>query len=303
LVTYDSSRWKRVEEDCAASYRWRLKLAHWSLRSVLGFQPTGNARVDAMANTMQDGQDAQHSDTLKVKVPEGMQVSAALGCWTGRPPFGYASVGQVDGTGKRVKRTQKLVAVKEDARTVVRIFTRFAEGATYAAIAQELQAAGVPGPFTRYANLGPRRESSGRWRSCTVRNILGNVVYTGAVVWNGKRVEGAHEAIISPKLWTTVAARLGSGRKQPKQHASNPQPYMLTGLLTCETCGGALVGGGGAHKGGSDPHKYQVYVCPASGKREVQTCDGRTLSVNQRWLEGTVCEHVGAQIAAARLTR
>jgi len=231
---------------------------------------------------------------LKIKVPEGMRVSVALGCWVGRPPFGYeVPKGQA-------KRTQKLVAVKADARTVVRIFTRYAEGATFAAIAQELQAAGVAGPFTRFKDLGEHRVSSGRWRSCTVRRILQNVAYTGAVVGHGLHVEDAHEAIVDAKLWAAVRARIGSGRKkQPKQHASNPQPYMLTGLLTCATCGGAVVGGGGVDKRLPDPFRYQIYVCPNSSKREAHTCEGRTLGVNQRWLEATVCEHVGAQIAQA----
>jgi DNA invertase Pin-like site-specific DNA recombinase len=288
ILVYDGSRFSRLDSEAVAFYKYRLRRAHWRVSSVTEHDSGDVGMDNTMGAMRQEFGHAAHSRMLKLKVPDGMRASAALGCWTGRPPFGY-----VVPKGQE-RRTQKLVIVTDDARTVVRIFTRYAEGATPASIAAELHAAQVPGPFTRYPTSHPH--ASGKWRACTIRDMLRKEAYLGVVVWNDVRVEGAHEAIIDRKLWNAVQARLS--RKEPRRHTSNPQPYMLTGLLTCETCGGGLVGSGGGHGNASDPYKFRVYSCLRS-KREVRTCEGPTLYVNQRWLEGTVCEHVGAQIAAA----
>ena len=80
------------------------------------------------------------------------------------------------------------------------------------------------------------------------------------------RVEDAHPAIISKREYRKVKKLLGS--RAPKK--ANPKrassPYLLSGLLRCETCGRAM--SAAEAKSG----KYTYYVCNSLLKRGSGTC-------------------------------
>ena len=120
-----------------------------------------------------------------------------------------------------------------------------------------------------------RSPPGGRWTKTTIHRILTNETYTGTLVWGTKakdnappvRVEDAFPAIVSREDFLGVSRILESkapAKIHPRRAAS---PYLLSGIVKCETCGKALT----AHeaKGG----QFAYYVCQSLMKRGSGACD------------------------------
>jgi hypothetical protein len=75
---------------------------------------------------------------------------------------------------------------------------------------------------------------------CHIDRILGNEVYTGALVFGELRKENAHEALVSEETWEAVFRRRGNSRMNAANKAKND--YMLSGMLVCGKCGRTMVG-------------------------------------------------------------
>lgn len=119
--------------------------------------------------------------TILDRLQAGKRAKAQQGGFNGSPiPFGYA----YDGL--------HFTVVDDQAETVRRIFTRYAEGQTMMAIAAALNAEGVP----------TRR--GGRWYQSTIGAILGNVFYTGQIEYQDCLTQGTHPPIISMAAYSIV---------------------------------------------------------------------------------------------------
>ena len=126
--------------------------------------------------------------------------------------------------------------------------------------------------------------------------MLDNEAHTGAVVWgtNAKdgqppvRVENAHPAIISKQEFRRVKKLLGSRapRKVNPRRASSP--YLLSGILKCETCGKAMTAA--EAKSG----KYTYYVCHSLLKRGSGTC--KTPRLNAKNFENIIVGEIRENI-------
>src|SRR5438445_6405660 len=175
ICVYDTSRWGRFEDPGDdRMFRQLLKRLGWDV--VLGDAPaTGNEAADLFVGTGQAIASTEYRRQLRQKVVDNMPRVAAQGFWQGRAPFGYALVEAAGGRRKLVKGSER------DVATVRRIFARFNAGATLQAIAAELNAAKVPGPFDQYPShtwrFETRRAPCGRWTSSAVRSLLGNETY------------------------------------------------------------------------------------------------------------------------------
>ena len=122
--------------------------------------------------------------------------------------------------------------------------------------------------------------------------MLDNEAYTGAVVWGTKakdgappvRVEDAHPAIISKGEFQRVKKLLGSRapkRMNPRRASS---PYLLSGLLRCQTCGKAMTAA--EAKSG----KYTYYVCHSLLKRGGGAC--KTPRLNAKSFEELIVTNI-----------
>lgn len=147
----------------------------------------------------------------------------------------------------------------EQAEIVRQIFTRFAEGGTYRAIAAELNAKAIPSPGSTWARKTRRRAG---WMGSAVRAILKNEIYRGAVHWNtsawvkdpdsGKRQRRARpksewishtdEAlrIVSDELWQRSQRRTRL-QNDERIKAGGKAKYLLSGLLSCADCGAHFI--------------------------------------------------------------
>jgi site-specific DNA recombinase len=156
----------------------------------------------------------------------------ARGIVIGPAPAGYTKPG----------KGQKLVP-NEHAPAIRRAFELRADGASWKVIAQHLTDAGVP------AHTG-----SSVWSLKGASTVIDNEAYLGVARHGTHRNAGAHEPIVTQDIWNRCQARKGSYAPR-----SDTGPKLLTGLLTCGSCGGKLAHGvvGG---------KYGYYRCTNRGK-------------------------------------
>jgi DNA invertase Pin-like site-specific DNA recombinase len=145
-------------------------------------------------------------------------------------PYGYRR--NADPSGAKVDSeldVKALVPDEQAAPVVRRIFALRLDGYKWAAIVAALNEAGVSSP------------RGGRWMHSTVCTLVANEVYTGVVKLGRRRVENAHEALVSRADWqraqsTRTVVRHG-------RYAAG----LAGGLLQCSGCGGPL--GVGGHEG------------------------------------------------------
>jgi DNA invertase Pin-like site-specific DNA recombinase len=74
----------------------------------------------------------------------------------------------------------------------------------------------------------------------TVHTILRNRLYTGWFEWNGKLIQGKHEALVPVELWERVQGVL-DGRFASKAKRGR-HDFAFSGLIACHACGCAVVG-------------------------------------------------------------
>ena len=177
---------------------------------------------------------------------------------TGGKCYGYISVAEdpdsADG-GTTIE------VDSEQAEVVRRIFSRYIEGASYRAIASELNKDGVASPGSNWKRVTRRKHG---WMGSGIRAIVLNVRYTGLIRWNtsewvkdpdtGKRMrrerprsewlEYRDESlrIISNATFERAQQR-GRDRSNPDERlkCGGRPKYLLSGLLKCKECGSNYV--------------------------------------------------------------
>ncbi len=225
--------------------------------------------------------DEFYSENLAQEVARGMREAASRGFWmSAYAPYGYRRVHVQDGAKKRPK-----LDLNPPCDVVVRrIFDMVLQGKSILDVTKTLNAEGIP------------TVNGKKWLKTTVHSMLENETYTGAVVWgiNSKdgappvRVEDAHPAIISKREFHRVKKLLGS--RAPKN--VNPRraysPYLLSGILKCETCGKAMTAS--EAKSG----RYTYYVCQSLLKCGKGACD--TPRLNAKKIEKIIVDELRANI-------
>ncbi|MDQ1205079.1 recombinase family protein [Microbacterium sp. SORGH_AS_0862] len=96
-----------------------------------------------------------------------------------------------------------------------------------------------------------------RWERCTVTSLLDSPIHSGQVTYHGETRPGVHEGLVSPETFERYRAlRIErAGKRAPRAN------YLLSGLLTCGSCGVAMYGQtvrNAAHPGRAD---YIAYRC------------------------------------------
>ena len=152
------------------------------------------------------------------KIRMSMQNRALRGKGLGRPPYGYRN-GE-DGTLEIVKDEFPVVEL------IFRLYTRDRMGMRL--IVQHLNERGIT----------TRR--GGNWNVVSIRDILKNTVYIGTYTRFGLRLPGSHEAIIPRDVFREAQDIVRERR--PLGRVSRPEPYLLSGIAFCESCGNKMMG-------------------------------------------------------------
>ena len=179
------------------------------------------------------------------------------GKWIGGwPVLGY----DVDPQGGR------LVVNPKEAEQVRQIFSIAAEGATLEAVVAQLV---VRGFLTKaWTSKAGKPHLARAFSRMTLRLLLSNVLYKGAVSHKGSIYPGEQERIVDDEVWETVNAQLAlrSTGQQGKVHG--PQLAPLTGLLYCTECGSAMRPTFTTQHG----RRYKYYSCHATRRRTAKPC-------------------------------
>jgi site-specific DNA recombinase len=237
---------------------------------------------------------------------DALRRRAEAGAVTGGRVFGYLNHRNGDGYVHRLIQP-------DEAATVRRIFTLYAEGAGLTRIAKLLNADHVPSP----------RGGTGTWAGTAIRDMLRRSLYAGTLTWNrtqkgtrrgtkSRRVRATAEwmerpapelAIVDAELWSRVQARRTAtgatflrrmnGRLIGRPSGADVEsPYLLSGIAECGECGGSLVAMTRSH----GRQRMPFYGCLRYHKRGVQACRNG-LQIRQSVLDAALLDVLTGALA------
>ena len=278
ILVWKFSRFTRKREHAVAfkSMLRRRGVKVTSITEHADDSPTGKL-MEAIIESV----DEFYSENLAQEVTRGMREAASRGFWVSTfAPYGYRKVPVQDGAKKR----PRLEPDPPADEVVRRMFRMASSGVSLLDIAKTLNDEGIATPRGKL------------WLKTSVHRVLSNEVYTGTLVWGRKardgappvRVEDAFPSIVSREEFQRVATLLGKKAPSEVHPRRASSPYLLSGLVKCQTCRKALT----AHeaKGG----KYTYYVCHSLLKRGKGTCETPRLNSKrfERLIIDQLREHV-----------
>jgi DNA invertase Pin-like site-specific DNA recombinase len=164
----------------------------------------------------------RESDQTRERVMRAMRANAAKGRPHGKLLFGYRR--EYD------PKTGALIAQVPDetqAPLIQEAARRFLAGESAYAIAQDFKARGISGP------------RGGTWDMNQIRRCLTNPGYNGKRVHQGKVIgEAFWPAIIDDATFNQCVARFSDPSRLT--HTGSSLKYLLTGMISCGVCGGAI---------------------------------------------------------------
>ena len=270
ILVWKFSRFTRKREHAVA---FKSMLRRKGVRVVSITEHADDSPTGKLMEAIIESVDEFYSENLAEEVRRGMREAASRGFWVAsRAPYGYARVMVQDGAKKR----PTLEPDPATAPVVQRIFSMAESGKGILDITQTLNSEGIANPTGRL------------WSKNGVHIILRNEAYVGTLLWgvSGKdkaepvRVEKAFPGIVSKAQFKRVNRRMRSRaprRTHPRRVGST---YLLSGLVRCRTCNGAL-SGQDAKSG-----RYAYYVCQSIMKRGRDACE--TPRLNARSFEEMV---------------
>jgi site-specific DNA recombinase len=110
-----------------------------------------------------------------------------------------------------------------------------------------------------------------------VHTILRNRLYTGYFEWNGKLIQGKHEALVPVELWERVQDVL-DGRFASKAKRGR-HDFAFSGLIECHACGCAVVGE-------IKKQRYIYYHCTGYADK----CQGNPTSCRRKYVREEALE-------------
>ena len=152
------------------------------------------------------------------RIRDKIAASKARGIWMGgNLPLGYDV------------KDRKLFIVEQEAELVRHIYTRYHELGSVLPLARELDASGHR--TKRWTSSRGNVRGGARFSCGAIYHILGNLIYTGEIVHNGKAHKGEHPAIITNELFDAVQAQLAANRVKRVKRKEKATASPLTGKL------------------------------------------------------------------------
>src|SRR5580693_7358210 len=193
-------------------------------------------------------------DNLSEEARKGMQEKAEQGIWPTVAPLGYRNVTGAD--GKKIITSDPAVAP-----IVAKLFEWYSTGQHSLKEAARM---------ARDAGL-VYRKSGAKVPVSTVHSILRNRLYAGWFEWNGKLIQGRHEALVPIELWERVQGVLDG--RFAKKGKRGRHDFAFSGLIACHACGCAVVGE-------IKKEKYVYYHCTGYADK----CQGNPASCRCKYV-------------------
>ena len=257
ILVWKFSRFTRKREHAVA---FKSMLRRRGVRVVSITEQADDTPTGKLLEAIIESVDEFYSENLAQEVLRGMREAATRGFWmTTYAPYGYKRVYVQDGPKKRPK-----LELNPPADAVVRrIFDMVLQGKSILDVTKTLNSEGIP------------TTNGKKWLKTTIHTMLDHEAYTGTLVWGAKakdgappvRVEDAHPAIVSKRDFQKARKLLASRAPKKMNPRRASSPYLLSGLVKCETCGKAMTAA--EAKSG----RYTYYICHSLLKRGKGTCE------------------------------
>lgn len=292
IVVHSYSRFFR---DGFALEMYVRKLAKANVRLVSITQELGDDPAQVMMRQIIGLFDEYQSREIGKHVLRSMKENARQGFYNGsRLPLGYRAE-EVEKRGARVKK--RIIVDAVEAEIVKMIFQLYLRGD------------GTTGPLgvksiASWLNgRGFRTKNNGRFGSGTVHKILTNRTYVGEYIfnrgeWKTRRKKPVSEHIVIPvpaiidlSEFEAVQAALvqRSPRVTPPRVVTGP--ILLTGLVFCSHCGGAMTLRTGTSRNGT-VHRY--YSCSTNIRVGKTGCTGYSIRMDA--LDEVVVDHLASRL-------
>jgi site-specific DNA recombinase len=254
------------------------KLAKNGVRLLSITQEMGDDPMHVMMRQIMALFDEYQSKETAKHVLRAMRENARQGFWNGSlPPIGY----RVVAAEQRGAKTKKKLEIDPfHADTVRSMFQLALKGDGKSG------SMGVKAIAAHLNSIGITTRDGGLWGVGAVHLILTRSTYTGRHEFNrrgkGRQLNPISEIvsvdvppIIDQEMFNAVQARMKA--RNPK--AAPPQvvggPTLLTGLIHCAKCGGAMTIRTG--KGG----RYRYYTCSTKARQGPTGCEGMTVPMEK----------------------
>ena len=165
----------------------------------------------------------------------------------------------------------RLVVNEEEAKRVRAIFALFEKHRSALATLAEIDRRGW-----RLKSWTPKTgqfREGGPFGLNSLRRLLTNILYTGAIRHKGQEYPGEHAAILKPGTWKRVQRlimqRAAFGCAKPR----NKHLALLGGLLYCECCDARMVYTYSVKNG----RKYPYYLCLNAQRKGWAACPAKSL--------------------------
>lgn len=263
------------------------KLAKNGVKLVSITQEMGDDPMHVMMRQIMALFDEYQSKETAKHVLRAMRENARQGFWNGSlPPIGYRVVAAEQRGAKVKKRLEIDPFHAETVRTIFRLALQGDGGSG---------SMGVKAIAAWLNERTIRTRDGGRWGLGAVHQILTRTTYTGRHEFNrrgkDRKLKPKSEAvvvnvppIIDQETFEAVQAHLQARnpKKVPPRVVSGPT--LLTGLIHCATCGGAMTIRTG--KGG----QYRYYACSTKARQGPTACTGMTVPMEK--LDNLVAKHL-----------
>lgn len=250
VVVYKVDRWSRRLADLIASVDF---LDRHSVRFASVTEPIDTSTPMGRMVLQMLGSFAEFE--------RGLIVERVIGGIEAKVAKGLPLSSQV-GFGLRVDSNGVVEADPETFGVVQRIFeeyTRDLRGTK--AIAQRLQAAGLPTP------------GSVPWSAPAVARVLRSRTLIGQLPFRDSWVDGAHAPLLDLDLFEKAQV-LADSRSSQRAAAHAKGDFVLTGVIRCGRCDAPYTGTTGTSANGA---KVRYYACLTGRRYGKRSCDGPTV--------------------------
>ncbi|OHW62206.1 hypothetical protein EUAN_12750 [Andreesenia angusta] len=278
LIVHKLDRFARNRYD-SAFYKRHLKKNGVRLVSVL--ENLDDSPEAIILESVLEGMAEYYSANLAREVMKGMK-ETALQCkhTGGMAPLGYD-----------VAPDKTYVINEAEAKSVKIIFDMYINGSGYALIGEKLNSEGF------------RTKTGKLFSRSSMHDILKNEKYTGTYVFNRTarktgdkrthrkskdeseiiKIKDGMPRIIDDETWIKVCEKMSDNKRGAN---SAREIYLLSGLLFCGKCGGAMTGN--RKKAGRNKTLYKSYEC--STRKRTKGCDMK--SVGKEYIEALVIDQL-----------
>ncbi|WP_082413700.1 recombinase family protein [Thermoanaerobacter thermohydrosulfuricus] len=278
VIVHKLDRFSRDRYD-SAFYKRQLKKNGVRLISVL--ENLDDSPESIILESVLEGMAEYYSRNLAREIMKGMKETALQCKHTGGiPPLGYD-----------VGLDKTYIINEHEARAVRMIFEMYAAGKGYSDIIRAMNDSGF------------RTKTGRHFGKNSIHEILRNEKYRGIYIYNrtaskeaGKRnhhksksedeiirIEGGIPRIIDDETWERVQERM---KRNKKGVNSAKETYLLSGLIYCGKCGGAMTGN--RRHSGTTKNLYVNYEC--STRKRTKACNMK--SISKDYVENIVIEHL-----------